>query len=95
MTKVQTMEAFRRPIVCEWSVTAKNRVLPYMTRSSRAAQAARIRLIFSMEGAPFRNIFTMSTDCSVLRAFTILASLYRETAKKSNPSSLKIVENSI
>ena len=47
MTKVQTMEAFRRPIVCEWSVTAKNRVLPYMTRSSRAAQAARIRLIFS------------------------------------------------
>ena len=53
MTKVQTMEAYRRPMVCEWSVTAKNRVLPYMTTRRTAPQAARIRLIFSIVKGSF------------------------------------------
>lgn len=56
MTTVHTREALRSPAVCEWSVSAKNKVLPYMARSRRAPQAARIRRIFFMRSSPFREI---------------------------------------
>ena len=43
---VQAMDAFKRPIVCEWSVRANTRVLAYMQNSRTAPAKASIRFTF-------------------------------------------------
>ena len=50
---VQAMEAFSIPIAAEWSVNAKNNVLPYKAKSKMAPNNARKRFIFFIDSDPF------------------------------------------
>lgn len=56
---VQAMDAFKRPIVCEWSVRANTRVLAYMQNSRTAPAKASIRFTFFHQNHPLHPIKTL------------------------------------
>lgn len=87
---VHAIDAFNIPIAAEWSVKAKNKVLPYIAKSKTAPNSAKNRFIFFINKDPFykggKNFACKITICPIL---------YMETVKKSNTDSLKKLKNGI
>ena len=87
---VHALDAFNIPIAAEWSVKAKNKVLPYIAKSKTAPSSARKRFIFFINMDPFYK-GRKNFSCK----FAICPILYMETVKKSNTDSLKKLKNGI